>query len=337
MRHISAVSYKALCNYFASTWRLAVCHASLIVMTAFMTLYPTAHAFVTAADFNGLESRIESNNMESPLGVAVDGNGNVYIAQSNGVLKETSSPDHSRYSESVVVRIQGIERAGIAVDGVGNVYLGIAGGVYKETPFNGGYHQSTIISNVKQPNWIAVDARGNVYIADNAEGRVLKETPLGDHYAESVVFSSAMSSTNSLNGLAVDAIGNVYLVSDGRVWKAEPTANGYQLTLALAGTYGRGLAVDGAGDLYVTVGDNQVLHETRSEGRYTQSTVATAHLPIASGLAVDYTGNLYVGDPGGNRVLKEYATSSAVQSPDSGMTGSFVSILSAPSGRRMTH
>jgi hypothetical protein len=73
MRHMSAVSYKALRNYFAPTWRHAFCHASLFVVTAFMTLHTTAHACVTAADVNRLESRIESNNIESPLGGAVDG------------------------------------------------------------------------------------------------------------------------------------------------------------------------------------------------------------------------------------------------------------------------
>ena len=330
MHHMPAGSDSAFRNYLASTWRHTVCITSLFLMT----LCPAAHAFVTGADFNGVESRIESKNLESPLGVAVDGNGNVYIAQSSGVLKETLSLDRSGYSESVVARTQGIRPAGIAVDGVGNVYLGIGGSVYKETLSDGNYRQSTITSTVKQPDWIAVDARGNVYIADNADGRVLKETPSGDDYAQSAVSSSSTSGANSLNGLAVDAIGNVYFVSDGSVWKAAPAAGGYQLTIALAGTYGRGLAVDGAGDLYVTVGSIQVLHETRSEGKYTQSTVATTHLSIAAGLAVDNSGNLYLGDTHGNRVLKEYAANSVIHSRGTDIDDSFVSMLSSPGGSR---
>ncbi len=79
--------------------------------------------------------------------------------------------------------------------------------------------------------------------------------------------------------------------------KSTPTAGGYEAKLALAGTYGRGLAVDAVGDLYVTVGNTQVLHETRLEERYTQSTLATAHVPVAAGLAVDDSGYLYVGRP----------------------------------------
>jgi hypothetical protein len=283
----------------------------LLLMAVVPGLCPSACAFVTAADFNGLESRIESSSIDRVLGVAVDGHGNVYIAHSNGVVKETLSPDRTAYSETVVTVTQGLKRAGIAVDGSGNIYLGIDSAVYKETPAGGTYNQTVITSDVKQPDWIAVDTKGNIFIGDNADGRIVKETPSGEKYTQSVVFRSSASGANSLNGLAVDAIGNVYFISDGNVWKSTPTSGGYEANLALAGTYGRGLAVDGVGDLYVTVGNTQVLHEMRSEGRYIQSTLATAHLPVAAGLAVDDSGNLYVGDLTGNRILKEYATSSA--------------------------
>lgn len=309
----------------------------MFLVAAGMALCPAAHGFVTAADFNGLESWIESSNINSLLGIAVDGRGNVYIAQSGGVLKETLSPDGSGYSETIVARTPGDTQVSIAVDGLGNVYLGISGAVYKETPSDGSYRQSTVASNVRRPDWIAVDGRGNVYIADNADNRVLKETPSGGDYTQSVVFPPSTSDAHSLNGLAVDAAGNVYFVSDGDVWKAAPADGGYQTKRALAGTYGRGIAVDGAGDLYVTVGNTQVLHETLSEGRYTQTTVATARLPIAAGLAVDYSGNLYVGDLQGNRVLKEYATSAPVRSLSSGSTGPAVSMLSAPGASGMFH
>jgi len=337
MCHLSAGPGNAFCNYFASTWRHVVSRTPMFLVAAGMALCPAAHAFVTAADFSGLESRIESRNINSPLGVAVDGSGNIYIAQSNGVLKETLSPDGSAYSETVVASFQGLKQVGIAVDGVGNIYLGISGGVYKETLSDGSYSQTTVTSNVKQPDWIAVDGKGNVYIADNANNRVLKETQSGDHYSQSVVLAPTTSGTNSLNGLAVDAAGNVYYVSGGDVWKSTPANGGYQSKLVLAGYYGRGLAVDGAGDLYVTTGSTQVLQETPSEGRYTQSTVATARLPIAAGLAVDYSGNLYVGDLEGKRVLKEYANSSPIRPLSSGSPGPAVSMLSAPDGSRTSH
>jgi hypothetical protein len=329
MLHLSAGRGNAFCNYLASTWRHAVSRTPMLLMAAGVALCPAAHAFVTAADFSGLESRIESGNINRPLGVAVDGNGNVYIAQSSAVLKETLSPDGNGYSETVIARIEGVERVSIAVDGVGNVYLGMNGAVYKETPSDGSYRQ--IASNVKQPDWIAVDGKGNVYIADNAGNRVLKETPSGDYYAQSVV-----SGANSMNGLAVDALGSVYFISDGNVWKSTPAAGGYHTTRVLAGTYGRGLAVDGDRNLYVTVGSTQVLQETLAGGRYTQSTVATAHLSVAGGLAVDYSGNLYVGDLLGNRVLKEHATGSPLPARSSAGSDPTISMLSATNESRIS-
>ncbi len=121
---------------------------ALILAASVLSVCPTAHAFVTAADFNGLESRIESSSIDGVLGVAVDAHGNVYIAESNGILKETLSPDHNSYSETVVAVTPGLKRAGIAVDGSGNLYLGIGSAVYKETPAVGSYNQTVLTSDV---------------------------------------------------------------------------------------------------------------------------------------------------------------------------------------------
>ena len=64
-------------NYLAATRRHFFSRTPVFLLAAGMGLCPAGHAFVTAADFNGLESRIESGNINRPLGVAVDGNGNV--------------------------------------------------------------------------------------------------------------------------------------------------------------------------------------------------------------------------------------------------------------------
>jgi hypothetical protein len=321
MRHFSALVRNSYRAYRAFRRHHVFAYVPVFALAAPIALCPAAYAFVTAADFNGRESGIASSNIHSPLGVAVDGSGNLYIAQSDGVLKETLSPDGSGYTETLVAAMPGMKHVAIAVDGIGNVYLGVSGAVLKETLSDDGYRQSTVASDIQQPDWIAVDGKGNVYIADNADSRVLRETPDGGRYVSSVVFPPAEGS-NLLDGLAVDASGNVYFVNSGSVWKATPSAAGYRLNIALPGSYGRGLAVDGAGDLYLTVGNTQVLQETLLDGKYTQSTVATAHVPVAAGLAVDDRGNLYVSDLEGNRVLKEYASSAPV--------GSAVSLLSAP-------
>src|SRR6201985_3973166 len=89
-----------MCHLFAgpkSVFRLT----GLLLMAFVPGLCPSARAFVTAADFNGLESRIESSSIDRVLGVAVDGHGNVYIAEGNGILKETLSSDRNSYTETI--------------------------------------------------------------------------------------------------------------------------------------------------------------------------------------------------------------------------------------------
>ena len=128
-------------NYLASTWRHIRLLDTVFLMAA-MAVCPAAHAFVTAADFSGLESRIESGSIDSPLGVAVDGNGNVYIAQSSGVLKETLSPDGSGLAKPSSPGSRELSKPASPWIGAGNIYLGINGAVYKETLSDGSYRQS---------------------------------------------------------------------------------------------------------------------------------------------------------------------------------------------------
>jgi sugar lactone lactonase YvrE len=63
-----------------------------------------------------------------------------------------------------------------------------------------------------------------------------------------------------------------------------------------------GVAVDGAGNLYVS-DQTRILKETLSSGSYTQSVIPTTGLEVAEDIAIDGAGNLYVADYGGE-VLK---------------------------------
>ncbi len=68
-----------------------------------------------------------------------------------------------------------------------------------------------------------------------------------------------------------------------------------------------GVAVDGAGNVYITDTDNsRVIEEVYANGGYTQSPTAIGSgLLEPKGLAVDGAGNLYVSDFGNNRVVEE--------------------------------
>ncbi len=113
------------------------------------------------------------------MAIAVDGGGNLYIADFTNarVLKET--PSASGYTESV------------AADNNSSPY-----------PLSG-------------PLDVAVDGNGNVYILDSTNHSVIRETPSGGAYVQSfVVQSGAIYGFGQLMGIAVDPFGNVYIADN---------------------------------------------------------------------------------------------------------------------------
>ena len=107
---------------------------------------------------------------------------------------------------------------------------------------------ATNISNSSQQ--LVVDKSGNVYLAENVQGLILKFTPAG--------IGSTFAQLPGANTLAFDAAGNLFATSSlspGGIFKITP--NGTISTFA-TGAYG-GLAFYN-GNLYATfgIGDNEV-------------------------------------------------------------------------------
>ena len=158
-------------------------------------------------------------------------------------------------------------------------------------------------SQLRSPEGVAVDAGGNVYIADTGHGRVLKETLSQGGYTESTVASGGLGS-----GVAVDAGGNVYVTGNNQVVKETLSGGGYTAsTVASSGLNNPiGVAVDVCGNVYIAdTGNNRVLKETPSGGGYTQSAVASSGLNTPIGVAVDAGGNVYIADSFNARIVKE--------------------------------
>jgi Bacterial Ig-like domain (group 3) len=160
---------------------------------------------------------------KQPGAIAVDGGGNLYIADMGRVVKETLHPDGS-YVASTIARGLGYI-SGIAVDGSGNVYISdlTKGAIDKETPSNGKYQGARIAGGFNSPWAVAVDGIGNVYIADVGTGSIksaiYKETLLSNgSYIRSTVVSGG--DLGNPYGLAVDGEGNVYVADPNHqeVW-----------------------------------------------------------------------------------------------------------------------
>jgi hypothetical protein len=140
---------------------------------------------------------------------------------------------------------------------------------------------------------VAVDATGNVYVADYGNNRVVKITPGGTQ----TTFASNVSTPR---GIAVDGGANVY-VTTGADSLVKLTPKGTQSTLATGFIYPSGVAVDAAGRVYVADVDGARVVEVAPNG--TESTVGSG-FTYPSGVALDSTGDLYVADYAQNAIVE---------------------------------
>jgi sugar lactone lactonase YvrE len=258
----------------------------------------------------GTESSI-SSDLEFPEGVAADGSGNLFLADTshNRILKETLFA--GSYTESVVPTSPVVIPEWVAVDGAGNLYITDTGNsrVLKETLTTGGSYVESVLptSALNDPFCAAVDGNGNVYVADYLNNRVLKETLSGSSYTESTI---TISDLNGPEALAVDSVGNVFFVDDSnRLVKMTLSGSTYSegviATSSLADPYG--VTVDPNGNVYVSdSGNARILKETPTSGStYSESTVTTSTLWVPMEVGVDAGGNVYIADLANSRVVKE--------------------------------
>jgi uncharacterized protein (TIGR03437 family) len=303
--------------------------------------------------------------MNSPVGVAVDSSGDIFIADRNnyrirkvaagGVMGTLAGNGIQSYSgdNGPATAAQMNQPAGMAVDGSGNVFVADTansvvrvispGGVI--TTFAGtgiaGFSGDTgqaFGAQLNSPSAVAVDAGGNVYIADTLNSRIRKVLPSGVITTVAGGGSAlgdggpATSAVLSLpHGVAVDPAGNLFISDTGTARIREVSAaDGTISTVAGNGTVGYsgdagpatsaqlnspfGIAVDAADNVFIADSGNNVIR------RVSGGTIATiagngiagysgdggqginARLTTPYAVAQDISGNVYVADYANSRI-----------------------------------
>ena len=154
------------------------------------------------------------------MGVAVDGGGDVFVADyaAGAIFRETLSG--GSYIQSTVATGFAAP-AGVAVDNSGNLYVadggldqdvGPYGAVYKETVSGATYTRAAIGSSWSNPTGIALDSAGNIYVSEDnwGEGGLVNKETLQSN--GSYTQTALVSRLASPEGVAVDSSGNVLLV-----------------------------------------------------------------------------------------------------------------------------
>lgn len=259
-----------------------------------------------------------------PAGVATDGIGDVFIADSNNnrIVKVTRTGVASVVDIGTPNNLSLNSPQGLAVDGADNLYIAdyvnnrvlrvtLAGVV---STLNIGTPGGTPLLH---PVAVAVDTAGNVYIADNSNSRILKLTSAG---ASSVVNVGTPGGIALLApyGVALDDAGDLFIADTGNRRIVEVTPTGVSSVVNLgspAGTAVNGpfsVLVDATGDIFFSDYGNHRVVEKTSDGSVSIVNIGSPEgtgLRYPYGLTLDSTGNLYIADSGNDRIV-EYSPSS---------------------------
>jgi sugar lactone lactonase YvrE len=294
----------------------------------------------SAGSFGSTDGTGTAARFQGPEGVAVDGAGNVFVADgSNHTIRKITpagvvttlagKAGSDGHADGTGAAAQFATPTGVAVDGAGNVFVA-DGRIRKITP------AGVVTTLAETVDWsygegIAADGAGNVFVANTYSNTVWKITPAGvvTTLAGTAGSSGSEDGTgadarfNRPTGVAVDKAGNVFVADSSNHTIRKITPVGVATTLAgTAGWSGSddgtgaaahfnhpmGVAVDGVGNAFIADAYNNTVRKitpdgvvttlagTAASGDRTDGTGAAARFYSPAGVVVDGTGNVFVAD-----------------------------------------
>jgi sugar lactone lactonase YvrE len=193
--------------------------------------------------------------------------------------------------------------------------------------------EKTVIEGLSHPNGVAVDEHGSLFVVTTKQGTGFHN---GSIFEELPLPSGDFASIPRVIGIygqrviAIDGNHNLFVAGTGMyVYKETPSRYGNYVESSIGGPMGAqcGIAVDGAGNVYVSdCNDNVLYKETlQTNGRYSQ-TVITRRIHGPMGVAVNGDGAVFVGSQDDKKIYQE--TPSGAGYRESTIEGPFV----APQG-----
>jgi sugar lactone lactonase YvrE len=301
-----------------------------------------------------------------PLGVTVDTSGNLFIVDAgncrirkvstNGVITTLAGNGTYGYSGdggpagSASLNIP----SRVALDGSGNLFIAdqwnhrirkvSANGIITTVAGNGTYGYTgngglATNAELNFPSAVALDASGNLFIADAYNNVIRKVTTNG-------IITAVVAGLNTPGDVAVDASGNLFIADtyDQRILKwstngLETTVAGIDSQTGYSGDSGpatnaklwnpSGVAVDGSGNLFIVDAFNYRIREVSTNGVITTlagngvgaggagsysgdgGAATNAGMNEVVGVALDAGGNLFVCDFNNNRI-REVSTNGVI-------------------------
>lgn len=293
---------------------------------AYGTVTTFAGSMAGNADGKGLSALFNH-----PLGTVVDAAGNLYISDSYNCSIRKITPD------GTVTTVAGSGSLG-STDGIGSA------------------------ASFYAPAGLAIDASGNLFVADMGNNLIRKITPTGvvttfagsgsAGYTDATGTNASFSAPSAL---AFGTDGSLYVADNGTGLVRKITPGGVVTTLAGNHTQGyinavgtsasfnspSGIAIDATGNIYVAEPQNRAIRKIATDNTVTtfiggpDSTVA-APIGVPQAIAIDAANNMFITD-GNGRVLeisKDHVLSVVAGSNATGTTDGAGSsaMFSSPAG-----
>jgi len=333
----------------ASTGKITI-HVGNLTATSNDDFVYLPSAIVSTLAGDGSDS-----DFENPMGVASDGSGNIYVADAaknlirkvtpDGVISTLAGSGSADYADGTGTAASFNGPFGVAVDAVGNVFVAdtynhrirkiTVDGIVSTLAGNGDsdFADGTgTEARFSYPTGVAVDASGNVYVAEIGNYRIRKITAEG--VVSTLAGSGASGSDDGIGtdaqfnaplALTVDASGIVYVAdkhrirkvsADGIVSTVAGSSSGFSDGAGSAAQFNTpsGIVVDSSGNIYISDTDNNRIRMMTSGGvvstlaggtiGYAEGTGTEAQFSSPFGITIDVTSNIYVGDTNNKRIRK---------------------------------